>query len=244
MEITFPNTRALVTGASKGIGKDIAIKLAQCGAQVMAIGRSQADLDSLKNIHPSIETITLDLRNWQSTEDTLKNIESVDLLVNNAGEGMIKPVLDVEEKDIDRIFDLNVKGLMHVTKLVLKDMLRRKSSGAIVNVSSQAGLAGLYAQSVYCASKGAVDAYTRALALEMGPQNIRVNSVNPTVVMTEMGKKWWSDQNRAADMLSKIPLGRFANVNEVVDVVIFLLSDKASMVNGVCVPIDGGYTCT
>ncbi|XP_060523401.1 L-xylulose reductase-like isoform X2 [Cylas formicarius] len=210
----------------------------------MAIGRSQADLDSLKNIHPSIETITLDLRNWQSTEDTLKNIESVDLLVNNAGEGMIKPVLDVEEKDIDRIFDLNVKGLMHVTKLVLKDMLRRKSSGAIVNVSSQAGLAGLYAQSVYCASKGAVDAYTRALALEMGPQNIRVNSVNPTVVMTEMGKKWWSDQNRAADMLSKIPLGRFANVNEVVDVVIFLLSDKASMVNGVCVPIDGGYTCT
>lgn len=103
---------------------------------------------------------------------------------------------------------MNVKALINTTQLVVQNLTKRNAAGSIVNVSSQAGLVGLLHHTVYCASKGAVDAFTRACALELGPRNIRVNSVNPTVVMTEMGRKWWSDPCRGEPMLAKIPLGR------------------------------------
>lgn len=106
------------------------------------------------------------------------------------------------------LFNINVKGLIHVTKIVAKDLLARKAPGSIVNVSSQASQAGLLNHSVYCASKGAVDAFTRATALELGPHNIRVNAVNPTVIMTAMGRLGWSDPEKSSGMLSKIPLRR------------------------------------
>lgn len=134
-----------------------------------------------------------------------------------------------------------MKGLINVTRLVVKELLAKKSPGSIVNISSQASLAGLLNHTVYAASKGAVDAFTRASALELGPHNIRVNCVNPTVIMTEMGRKWWSEPTRAGTMLHKIPLGRFGEVNEVVDAVLYLLSDKSSMITGTCLPIDGGF---
>ena len=120
-------------------------------------------------------------------------------------------------------------------------MIARGSGGSIVNVSSQAGLAALKDHMVYNATKAAIDAVTKVSALEYGPYNIRVNSVNPTVVMTDMGKIGWSDPVKANDMLSKIPLHRFAEVSEVVDTIVYLLSDKASMVSGTLVPIDGGF---
>nr|CAI5862096.1 unnamed protein product [Callosobruchus analis] len=157
---------------------------------------------------------------------------------------MIKSLATVTEDDVNSIFDLNVKALINVTKLAIQNMVERNVSGSIVNISSQASLAGLLEQTVYCASKGAVDAFTRAAALEYGPRNIRVNSVNPTVIMTDMGRLWWSDPNRARPMKDKIPLNRFGEVREVTDAVLYLLSDKASMVNGVCLPIDGGFTAT
>lgn len=116
-----------------------------------------------------------------------------------------------------------------------------KKSGSVVNISSQASLAGLLNHTVYSASKGGVDAFTRACALELGSYNIRVNSVNPTVIMTEMGRKWWSEPSRGGTMLHKIPLGRFGEVYEVVDAVLFLLSERSSMITGTCLPIDGGF---
>ncbi|EFA08222.1 L-xylulose reductase isoform X5 [Tribolium castaneum] len=239
MEISFEGKRALVTGASRGIGRAIVGQLAKCGAQVVAVGRSKADLEALK-AETGVETLILDISDWDKTEKVLSQLDSIDLLVNNAGEGMIKPLIDLEEGDIDRIFSLNLKGLINVTRLIAKNMIRKKS-GAIVNISSQASLAGLLNHTVYSASKGGVDAFTRACALELGPHNIRVNSVNPTVIMTEMGRKWWSEPSRAGTMLHKIPLGRFGEVQEVVDAVLFLLSDKAAMITGTCLPIDGGF---
>nr|CAI5862095.1 unnamed protein product [Callosobruchus analis] len=175
----------------------------------------------------SIEIIELDISDWTATEQAIRNAAPIDLLVNNAGVGMIKSLATVTEDDVNRY-----------------NMVERNVSGSIVNISSQASLAGLLEQTVYCASKGAVDAFTRAAALEYGPRNIRVNSVNPTVIMTDMGRLWWSDPNRARPMKDKIPLNRFGEVREVTDAVLYLLSDKASMVNGVCLPIDGGFTAT
>ncbi|CAH1988362.1 unnamed protein product [Acanthoscelides obtectus] len=156
----------------------------------------------------AIETMKLDVSDWKATERALKDAGPIDLLVNNAGVGMIKSLSTVTEDDVDSIFDLNVKALINVTKLAVQSMVERKVAGSIVNISSQASLAGLLGHTVYCASKGAVDAFTRAAALEYGPRNIRVNSVNPTVIMTDMGRLWWSDPIRAKPMMDKIPLSR------------------------------------
>lgn len=119
-----------------------------------------------------------------------------------------------------------------------------KRKGSIVNVSSQASLKALQDHLVYCASKGALDQITRVCALELGPHGIRTNSVNPTVVETDMGKMAWSDPAKAGPMLSRIPLNKFAQISDVVDAVCFMLSDQADMLNGVILPIDGGFTAT
>lgn len=241
MEISFKGKSALVTGASRGIGKDIALQLARCGAQVIATARSSEDLASLKKENPSITTISVDLSDWKATSSTLANIGPIDLLVNNAGSGLVQPITEVTEETIDRIFNINVKALINVTQIVIKNLLARKAPGSIVNLSSQASLVGLHHHGVYCASKGAVDAFTRAIALDYGKHNIRANCVNPTVIMTEMGKLWWSDPKVADPLKDKIPLKRFGEVHEVTDAVLYLLSDKSSMITGTALPIDGGF---
>ncbi|CAH1978274.1 unnamed protein product [Acanthoscelides obtectus] len=213
MEISFHGKRALVTGASQGIGREIVKQLAKCGAKVIAVARNKDALVSLKNEVPSIETIALDLSNWNKTKTGLANVGPIDLLVNNAGLAILGPLTEVEEQDVDRLFDINVKALINVTQVVIQDLVARNASGSIVNVSSQASLVGLNNHTVYCASKGAVDAFTRAAALEYGPKNIRVNSVNPTVIMTDMGRLGWSDPKVANPMLEKIPLRRFLQVS-------------------------------
>ncbi|XP_044272324.1 L-xylulose reductase-like [Tribolium madens] len=240
MEISFHGKTALVTGASQGIGRDIVKQLVKGGAKVVAVARKKELLDTLKEEVPSIEVIPCDLSDWQATQNALSHL-SPDLLVNNAGLAILKPLTQVTESDIDQLFAINVKALIQVTKLVTEKLLQRKAPGSIVNISSQASMAGLLDHTVYCSTKGAVDAFTRAAALELGPHNIRVNCVNPTVIMTAMGKLGWSDPKVAKPMLEKIPLRRFGEVQEVVDAVLFLLSDKASMITGSCLPVDGGY---
>ncbi|KAL3273172.1 hypothetical protein HHI36_014626 [Cryptolaemus montrouzieri] len=242
MEISFKGKRALVTGASKGIGRDLVIQLVQCGADVVAIARSSELLEKLKKDAPSIVTLPLDITNWKETKEALEQIGPIDLLVNNAGLAILEPLTDVSEEHVDQLFDINVKSLINISQWLAEQLISRKSPGSIVNISSQASMAGLKNHTVYCATKGAVDAFTRAAALELGPHGIRVNCVNPTVIMTDMGKLGWSDPKVAEPMLQKIPLNRFGEVHEVVDTVLFLLSDKASMITGTCLPIDGGYT--
>ncbi|XP_060523398.1 L-xylulose reductase-like [Cylas formicarius] len=241
MEINFKGKRALVTGASQGIGREIVKKLVLCGAKVVAAARNKDLLLSLQKELPSIEIVQVDLSDWQKTEETLKNIGNIDLLVNNAGLAILGPLTEVAEDDVDKIFAINVKAVINVTKHVIKNMIARKVPGSIVNVSSQASVIGLNDHTVYCASKGAVDAFTRATALEYGPYNIRVNNVNPTVILTDMGKLGWSDPKVAGPMLQKIPLRRFGEVDEVVNSVIFLLSDLSTMTTGSNLLVDGGY---
>lgn len=188
----------------------------------------------------------VNLSNWSETRDAINSVlanQDVDLLVNNAAYAKLTPITDaniVSEEDIDNHFDVNVKAVINITQLVAKSMMKKKN-GAIVNISSQASLAALADHLVYCASKAALDALTRVMALDYGRYNIRTNSVCPTVVWTDMAKVGWSDEKKAADMTAKIPLGRFAEVDEVVDAIVYLLSDKSSMINGVSIPIDGGF---
>jgi L-xylulose reductase len=244
MEINFSGKRVLVTGAGRGIGNQVVRRLLSAGATVIAVSKTQRNLDQLKDEYPTLVTICIDIGNWKETKEAItKHAGAIDLLVNNAAYAKLTPVIgaEVTEQECDDHFDVNVKGIINITQIVAKGMIERKKGGSIVNVSSQAGLAALKDHLVYCASKAAVDALTKVFALEYGPFNIRVNSVNPTVTMTDMAKVGWSEKAKADAMIAKIPLGRFAEVSEVVDTIIYLLSDKSSMINGTLIPIDGGF---
>ncbi|KAA8581166.1 hypothetical protein FQN60_008532 [Etheostoma spectabile] len=234
MEISFAEKRALVTGAGKGIGRATALALARCGAKVTALTRTQADLNSLVQECASITPVCVDLADWGATEAALQEVGPIDLLVNNAACANLQPFLDVTPDQFEQSFNVNVKAVLHVSQA-------RRSGGSIVNVSSQASQCALRDHAVYCATKAALDMLTKVMALELGPHQIRVNSVNPTVVMTEMGRLGWSDPEKAKTMTSRIPLGRFAEVEDVVNSILFLLSDKSNMTNGVTLPVDGGF---
>ncbi|XP_018564029.1 L-xylulose reductase-like [Anoplophora glabripennis] len=241
MDIKFDGKRALVTGAASGIGRGIALQLAKGGARVIALDVSEDQLIKLKEEIPSLETVAVDLSDWKATQETVKSVCPIDLLVNNAGLGEILALTQVTEENYNKIFNVNVKALINVTKVVVEDLLNRESPGAIVNISSQASQAALPNHTLYCASKAAVDGFTRAVAMDYGPKKIRINAVNPTVVMTELGRRFWSDPALSQPMLAKIPLGRFGEISDVVAAVLFLLSDHASLITGICFPVDGGF---
>ncbi|XP_044732989.1 L-xylulose reductase-like [Chrysoperla carnea] len=241
MNISFRGKRIMVTGAERGIGREIVRQLVACEAEVIAVSLNLSELEKVKNEHPSIEIISTDLSNWTQTKNALKNVRNIDGLVNNAGIAILDNFLNVTESSFDLTFNINVKAVVNVSQIAAQDMIDRKSGGSIVNISSQASKVGLKDHTVYCGSKSAVDGITRVMALELGPHNIRVNCLNPTVVMTELGRAAWSDPVKAGDMLNKIPLGRFCEIEDVVNAVLFLLSHKATMINGVTLPVDGGF---
>ncbi|XP_073462809.1 L-xylulose reductase [Aquarana catesbeiana] len=241
MEISFAGRRALVTGAGKGIGRSTVKALRAAGAAVIAVSRTLQDLESLARECPGVETICVDLGEWSATEAAMKSIGPVDLLVNNAGVAHLQPFPEITQEAFDRSFAVNVRAAILVSQIVARQMVERGVPGAIVNVSSQASQVALQDHAVYCATKGALDMLTKVMALELGPKKIRVNCVNPTVVMTDMGLANWSDSQKAEPMLNRIPMGRFAEVEDVVNSILFLLSDKSGMTTGACLPVDGGY---
>ncbi|XP_046606350.1 L-xylulose reductase-like isoform X3 [Neodiprion virginianus] len=213
----------------------------------MVVGRDRIGFHPYPRFHqedPKIEIITADLADWESTRAAIEGAGRIDLLVNNAAAARLDRFLDVKPDDVDMLFNVNLKSVINVSQVAAKSMIATGNGGSIVNISSQASQAALKDHAVYCATKAALDQLTRVMALELGPHNIRVNAVNPTVVMTDMGRVGWNDPEKAASMTSKIPLGRFAEVDEVVDAVVYLLSNRSSMINGVTLPIDGGFLAT
>ncbi|CAH0579231.1 unnamed protein product [Chrysodeixis includens] len=244
MEISFKGKRILVTGAGQGIGRGIAVELWRAGANIVALSRTRSHLETLQSEYPSIDIVDVDVADWDKTREVVESLGHFDALVNNAAIAICEPFLKCTASEFDKTFDVNVKAALNISQIIARKMVDNKTHGAIVNISSQASKGALKDHIIYSASKAALDALTRSMALELGPYGIRVNSVNPTVIMTEMAKVGWSDPVRANEMLSKIPLGRFGEVSEVVNAVVFLLSERASMINGVELPIDGGFLAT
>lgn len=230
------------------------------GANVFGVSRSLGPLNEIKEElkGTSFQAIQLDLADWNKTKEVLGNLDvKLDGIVNNAGIAIIKPFNELSEDDYDQVMNVNLKGkhiedntcyysaeLIEIFQAcfnVIQSLLPKLNNGAsIVNISSLAGLCAFEGHSVYSASKAGLDALTKSLAVELGPRKIRVNSVNPTVILTRMGRDNWSDPAKANPLLSRIPLRRFGEVKEVVDPVIYLLSDQSSFVNGVQLPIEGG----
>lgn len=237
----FEGRTALVTGAGSGIGRELVIKLVSLGAKVIAVSQTQAKLDKLKEeLGELVVPVACDLADWDETETKLKPYcESVDFLVNNAGYAYMKPIEEIPKCEVDKILNINVRAPILLSALVSKGMKERRR-GAIVNVSSVASMKAENRHVPYAASKAALDMITNCCALEFGSYNIRVNSVNPTLVWTEMAKSNWKDPKARSALLAKIPLNRFVEIREVVDPIVFLLSNEASMISGTNMPIDGG----
>ncbi|QYO75157.1 SDR family oxidoreductase [Devosia salina] len=230
----------LVTGAGKGIGRATALMLAEQGARVIAMSRTEADLHELRD-HIGCEVIPVDLVDAQATRVAAHKALPCDYLVNNAGMTVLEPFLDASVASLDILLAVNLKAPMILAQEYARDRISRGQGGAIVNVSSNASWVGWADHAAYCASKGALDAMTRVMANELGRQGIRVNAVNPAITLTPMAVKAWSDPVKSEPVLRRMPLGRFVRPEEVASVILFLLSDAAAMINGVAMPVDAGF---
>ena len=236
----FQGRRVLVTGAGKGIGRSVVQRLVAEGAEVIALSRTKSDLDQLES-ELGCRTIHCDLADADAARAAAIAALPVDLLVNNAGTTQLDAFLDVKAETFDWLMSVNARAPMIVAQECARDMIRRGHKGAIVNVSSMASLQGVPEHTAYCATKGALDAMTRVMAVELGAHGIRVNTVNPVVTLTPMAIKAWSDPAKAGSMLSRIPMGRFVEPVEVADTILYLLSPRASMVTGASLTVDGGF---
>ena len=232
----------LVTGATGGIGGATVRHLVAAGADVIAGGRSAERLERIA-AETGARALAFDL----TSEDSVRSaLDGLDLwgVVNCGGfGGEIATPMETDIAVFDKVISINARGALLVTKYASASMIRLERGGAIVNVSSQASLVALTGHISYGSSKAALDNITRVSALELGRYGIRVNSVNPTVVMTEMSAFYWGRPEVEGPFLEQMPLGRWATEDEIAAPIVFLLSDGASMISGVSLPIDGGYTC-
>src|SRR5262249_13979673 len=237
----------LITGASSGIGRATATGLAAYGADLILLARREAPLLDVRSqierqCGVSVQTMTADLTNRKVVAGLIRSLPRLHALVNNAGQNIPQLVEDVDETSFDAIFELNVKAAFFVAQACVAKFREQGSGGAIVNVSSQMGHVGARRRSVYCASKHAIEGLTRALAVELGGEGIRVNSVCPTFVATPMTEPMFQDEQFKSEVTSRIPLGRVGTASEVVGAIAFLLSPAASLITGSSLLVDGGWT--
>jgi NAD(P)-dependent dehydrogenase (short-subunit alcohol dehydrogenase family) len=237
--MNFTGKTILVTGAGKGIGRAVAVLAAQRGADIIAMARTQRDLDELAN-ETGARTIEVDLADAEAARAAAEAAMPADLLVNCAGINILEPFLETRVESFDTIQAVNVRAPLIVSQVYAKNRIAAGGGGAIVNVSSIAAFNGFSNHASYSASKGALDGLTRVMTQELGPHGIRVNAVNPGVTLTALAAVAWADPAKSGPMLSRTPRGKFGTPEEVAEVVLFLLSDAAAMVNGITMPIDGG----
>ncbi|ROP44729.1 SDR family oxidoreductase [Pseudokineococcus lusitanus] len=232
----------LVTGAAGGIGGAIVRRLVAAGADVVAAGRDEAGLAAIV-AETGARPLAFDVEHEESVRGALEGLDLYGV-VNCAGfGGEIATPMDTDIDVFDRVVRINARGALLVLKYASRSMVRLGRGGAVVNVSSQASLVALPGHISYGSSKAALDNITRVGALELGGHGIRVNGVNPTVVMTPMSAWYWGREDVETPFLEAMPLHRWATEDEIAAPVVFLLSDDASMITGVSLAVDGGYSC-
>jgi len=244
------NKSALVTGAGKGIGKACAIALAEAGADLIIVSRTQKDLLSvqktIKEFKCKCISVTCDVTNYAEVKKLFSQIKKLDVLVNNAGTNIPEHFTKIKKKDMDYVVDLNLKAAFHVAQfsahIMLKSKNRKKIGGSIINMSSQLGHVGAPNRTVYNMTKFGIEGLTKGMAIDLAKDNIRVNTVCPTFVKTPMVKKFFKNKKFMKTMLNNIPLSRFATVSDVASSVVFLSSEASSMITGSSLMIDGGWT--
>lgn len=241
METGLKDRPVLVTGASGGIGAAVVRMLVAEGADVIASGRNEEVLAKLAD-ETGCRTLPFDLTSEDAVKEALEGVELYGVVNCGGWGGEIATPMETDVAVFDKVIDINARGTLLVTKYASQNLVKAGQGGAIVNVSSQASLVGLAGHISYASSKGAVDAMTRVSALELGKYNIRVNAVNPTVVMTPMSAWYWGRDEIGGPFIETMPLHRWATEEDCAAPIVFLLSDAAAMISGVTLPIDGGFT--
>jgi L-xylulose reductase len=237
----FNGRTVLVTGATGGIGGATVRHLVAAGADVVASGRSVEGLEAIA-AETGCRTLAFDLTSEESVRSALEGLDLWGVVNCGGFGGEIATPMDTDIDVFDKVISINARGALLVTKYASATMIRLGQGGAIVNVSSQASLVALAGHISYGSSKAALDNITRVSALELGRYGIRVNSVNPTVVMTPMSAWYWGRPDIEGPFLEQMPLGRWATEDDIAAPIVFLLSDGAAMISGVSLPIDGGYS--
>jgi NAD(P)-dependent dehydrogenase (short-subunit alcohol dehydrogenase family) len=238
--------RALVTGAGRGIGLTAASALAEAGAHVTLAARTTKEIeesaDAIRARGQKADALTLDVTDIEVVRKALGAREPYQILVNNAGMNRPKMLPDVTVDDFDAIMDLNVRAAFFMAQTVALRLIAAKLPGSIINISSQMGHVGAARRTVYCASKHAMEGFTKAMAVELAPHNIRVNSLGPTFLETPMTKPFFENKIFRDEVLSKIKLGRLGQLEELTGAIVFLASNASSLMTGSAMVIDGGWT--
>ena len=238
--------RALVAGGSAGIGLACAAALAEAGAEVTLAARRvetlNAIVDEMKAAGMSASALPMDVSDIAGTQSAVAASGPFDILVNSAGLARHSPATDTTEPDFDAVADLNVKGAYFLTQAVAKGLVAAGKPGSLINISSQMAHVGGIDRTVYCATKHAVEGFTKAMAIEWGKAGIRVNTICPTFILTELTRPTFENPERRAWIEDKIKLGRVGEVEDIMGAVVFLASQASAMVTGTSLLIDGGWT--
>ncbi len=238
--------RALVTGAGRGIGLTAASALAAVGAHVTLAARTRSEIEeaaaAIRARGGQAEALVLDVTDVEAARRVIAASDPFPILVNNAGMNRPAYLADVTVEDFDAIFALNVRAAFFMAQAVALKLIAAKLPGSIINVSSQMGHVGAARRTVYCASKHAMEGFTKAMAIELAPHNIRVNSLGPTFLETPMTKPFFENKTFRDEVLSKIKLGRLGQLDELTGAIVFLASDASSLMTGAALVLDGGWT--
>lgn len=238
--------RALVTGASSGIGLACAVALAEQGAHVTIAARRRDKLEeilhAMKEREFDANMLVMDVSNVPQMIAQVEQSGPFDILVNSAGLARHSKTIDTLIEDFDAVMNLNVKGAYFLTQAVAKGLLKRGKPGSLINISSQMAHVGGQERAVYCASKHAVEGFTKAMAIEFGPAKIRVNTICPTFILTDLTRATFNDPNKRTWIEDKIKLGRPGEVEDIMGAVVYLASSASSLVTGTSMMIDGGWT--
>ena len=246
-DINLRGKTALITGATKGLGRGTAQAIAEAGGNIIAIGRNQSELNSLgrviKKSRVKYISLNCDVNNFTHLKNFISNLKSLDILVNNAGTNIPEAFLKVKKSSLETLLNVNTKAAFNIAQLCANQIIKlKRKNGSIINISSIFGLVAGQQRTVYSMTKFGLEGLTKGMALDLAKYNIRVNTICPTFVVTPMTKKFLKNKKFKKETLNNIPLGRFAELSEVASATVFLASDAASMITGTSLLVDGGWT--
>ena len=246
-DINLKGKTALITGATKGLGRGAAEAIAEAGGNIIAIGRNQSELNSLgkkiKKLKVQYTSFNCDVTNYSKIKNFITNLKKLDILVNNAGTNIPENFLNVKKTSLETLLNVNTKAVFNIAQLCANQIIKlKRKQGSIINISSIFGLVAGQKRTVYSMTKFGVEGLTKGMALDLAKYNIRVNSVCPNIVLTPRTKKYFSDKKYNKYVKESTPINKVVTISDVATSITFLASEASSMITGTSIIIDGGWT--
>ena len=246
-DISLKGKTALITGATKGLGRGAAEAIAEAGGNIIAIGRNQSELNSLgkkiRKLKVQYTSFNCDVNNYDKIKNFITKLKKLDILVNNAGTNIPENFLNVKKTSLETLLNVNTKAVFNIAQLCANQIIKlKRKQGSIINISSIFGLVAGQKRTVYSMTKFGVEGLTKGMALDLAKYNIRVNSVCPNIVLTPRTKKYFSDKKYNKYVKESTPINKVVTISDVATSITFLASEASSMITGTSIIIDGGWT--